>query len=187
MTGGDEIIHRDHVNLDKVLSVLESTVDLLTSDKGGAGEPSAVSVLHSIVYYIRTFPDRMHHPKEEAYLFPLLFKRRPDAHDLIATLEAQHSEGEALILELNDAVTGFDKSSAPSKERLQETSKAYIKFQRQHIGLEERELLPMARQSLSVDDWNRVQKAFVTDSDPLFGENIETGFRILFEHITKSR
>jgi len=37
MTGGDEIIHRDHLNLDKVLSVLWSTVDPLTDEKAVGG------------------------------------------------------------------------------------------------------------------------------------------------------
>lgn len=185
MIGADEIIHRDHVNLDKVLSVLKFTVDRLSDDKGVGGDSSASSVLHSIIYYIRTFPDRMHHLKEEAYLFPLLLKRRPESKDIIARLVEQHEEGKSRIEELNDAVVGFDKTSGESKSRLLNAANAYIEFQRQHIGLEERELLPMAREALTADDWDQVRKAFVSDNDPLFGENMETGFRVLFERITK--
>jgi len=186
MPDAAEIIHRDHLNLDKVLSVLWSTVDPLTDEKAGAADPNALNILNSIVYYIRTFPDRLHHPKEEKFLFPLLLKHRPEAGALIAQLEEQHQEGESRIQALYNAVTAFDKSSEASKLNLRISANDYIRYQRQHIGLEESELLPMARKALSPDDWKQIQKAFASDNDPLFGENMDTGFRVLFERITKS-
>ena len=65
MTDAIEIIHRDHVNLDRFLNVLETAVDGLAPDQP---KPN-LEPLYSAAYYIRVFPDRCHHPKEERYLF----------------------------------------------------------------------------------------------------------------------
>ena len=65
MTDAIEIIHRDHVNLDRFLNVLETVVDGLAPD-----QPKLyLELLYSAFYYTRVFPDRCHHPKEERYLF----------------------------------------------------------------------------------------------------------------------
>ena len=123
MTDAIEIIHRDHVNLDRVLNVLETTVDGLAPDQP---KPN-LELLYSAVYYNRVFPDRCHHPKEERCLFGAVRVR----------------------------------------------------------CLEERELIPVARNPLEPADWGAINRAFGTDSDPLFGENMETGFRSLSEKITR--
>ena len=65
MTNAIEIIHRDHVNLDRFLNVLETVVDGLAPDQLKLD----LELLYSAVYYTRVFPDRCHHPKEERYLF----------------------------------------------------------------------------------------------------------------------
>ncbi len=65
MTNAIEIIHRDHVNLDRFLNVLETVVDGLAPDQPKLD----LELLYSAVYYTRVFPDRCHHPKEERYLF----------------------------------------------------------------------------------------------------------------------
>lgn len=186
MTNAIDIIHRDHMNFDKVLKVLQDTA-LALSQGGGRATLAKLDLLYSIVYYIRTFPDRVHHPKEEKELFPLLLKRRPDAVALIARLQAQHAEGEARVAALSDAVDKLEKSPEDGKAQLQAAAEAYVTFQREHIGLEERELLPMARAALTAADWSSVDRAFGHDSDPMFGDNLETGFRTLFERITASK
>ena len=65
MTDAIEIIHRDHVNLDRFLNVLETAVDGLAPDQPKLD----LELLYSAFYYTRVFPDRCHHPKEERYLF----------------------------------------------------------------------------------------------------------------------
>ena len=63
MTDDIEIISRDHVNLDQVLNVLETAVDGLAPDQS---KPD-LEPLYLAIFYIRVFPDRCHHPKEERY------------------------------------------------------------------------------------------------------------------------
>ncbi|MDA0305889.1 MAG: hemerythrin domain-containing protein [Proteobacteria bacterium] len=181
MTDAIEIIQRDHVNLDRVLNVLETAVGGLAPDQS---KPD-LELLFLTVYYIRVFPDRFHHPKEEQYLFPALRARCPQAADLIDRLDGQHAQCAGLIDALDAALKAVDADYPAGLEELRAAVRAYVDFQRDHIGLEERELIPLARNHLEAADWGAINRAFSTDSDPMFGENMETGFRALFEKITR--
>ena len=181
MTDAIEIILRDHVNLDRVLNVLETVVDGLAPDQA---KPD-LEPLYSAVYYIRVFPDRCHHPKEERYLFRALRARCPETAELIERLEEQHGEGARLTDALDAALKAFDGGYPAGLEELRAAVRVFVDFQREHIALEERELIPVARNHLEPADWGAINRAFGTDSDPLFGENMETGFRVLLEKITR--
>jgi hypothetical protein len=52
-------------------------------------------------------------------------------------------------------------------------------------GVEEREVLPAARACLKDDDWKPIRRAFAKNTDPVFGEHIEMGFRALFDRTTR--
>ncbi len=181
MTDAIEIIQRDHINLDRVLNVLETAVDGLAPDRA---KPE-LEPLYLAIYYIRVFPDRCHHPKEERFLFAALRMRCPETDELIERLEEQHAEGARLIDALDAALKPFDAGYPAGLEELRAAVRAYVDFQRDHIALEERELIPVARNHLEPADWGAINRAFGTDSDPMFGENMETGFRALFEKITR--
>ena len=90
-----------------------------------------------------------------------------------------------MIDALDAALKAFDGAYPDGLEELRATVRAYADFQRRHIDLEERELIPVAHNHLEPADWGAIYRAFGTDSDPLFGENMETGFRALWEKITR--
>lgn len=184
MARANNVIHLDHVNFDKVLNVLQETVKALVTGEGRDRQKE--DLLYSIIYYIRMYPDRVHHPKEEECLFPILLKKCPDVLDLIEKLKGQHAEGAGRIRELTEALNAFSASPDNARDRLMNAASAFVTFQRDHIGLEERELLPKAVEVLSSEDWNHIEKAFRSNVDPVFGENVETGFQSLFNRITAS-
>lgn len=175
------VIHLDHVNFDKVLNVLQETVKSLVDEEGKHRQKQ--ELLYSIIYYIRMYPDRVHHPKEEECLFPILLEKCPDTFDLIESLKDQHTESVERIGELSEALEAFTAFPDEARDRLRDAASSFVTFQREHIGLEERELLPKAIEVLSSEDWGRIEKAFRSNVDPIFGENVETGFQSLFNRI----
>jgi branched-chain amino acid transport system ATP-binding protein len=187
MNDAIDIIHREHVNLDRVLGVLEDEVRRLITANGRSNGKPDLELLYSVVYYIRIFPDRVHHPKEEKFLFPALVERSPELKDVIDELERQHTEGERRIDDLEAALRRCDTCFPDGISELQKASDSYVDFQRRHMSLEERELMPQAREVLESGDWASINRAFAKDSDPLFGEIVETGFRVLLERITNQR
>ena len=84
-----DIIHDEHRALASVLQGLRFIVDGI---RDGKMQPD-FRLLAAMVDYITRVPEKVHHPKEDDYLFPLLCRRSEKAAELIDTLEKQHSEG----------------------------------------------------------------------------------------------
>jgi branched-chain amino acid transport system ATP-binding protein len=51
------------------------------------------NVFRAMIYYIDAFPERFHHPKEDAHLFKRLQERHPSAAPLLDRLRADHRNG----------------------------------------------------------------------------------------------
>ena len=54
----------------------------------------------AMFHYIETFPEKLHHPKEDDFLFARLRERRPDAGPLLDGLEREHEVGRERFVEL---------------------------------------------------------------------------------------
>ncbi len=180
MTSAIDVIHTDHVNIVRVLDALEATVE-------PAGGKPDFEMLERIVYYLRVFPDRFHHPKEEKFLFPALAAHDPKAEPVIEELERQHAEGEKLLNLLAERVHAADTDYPDGMDALRRIVDTYVAFQKSHIALEESEILPRARSAVAEADWRAINRAFGADHDPLFGANLETGFRALHAKITAKK
>ncbi len=173
-------IQEEHRTLDKVLGVLSTALDALT-DKGP--KPS-LDLLYSIIYYVRVFPDKLHHPKEEKILFPALRRHRPELAPTMDQLAKQHEEGRERLADLHSKLVAFDQNYPAGLDELLAVGREFVASQREHMSLEEREILPAAKACLTSRDLASIRQAFAINADPLFADNIEAGFRALFARIT---
>ena len=64
-------------------------------------------VLRAMLYYLDTFTERMHHPKEDRFLFDPLRKRGAGPDALIAELERDHAEGSASLLRVEQCLIRY--------------------------------------------------------------------------------
>jgi len=181
MVDAVQLIHQDHVNLDKVLTVLLEV---------GGGLPEhrsedAISVLNDCVYYIQVFPERVHHPKEEAVLFPFVRRKRPDLAPVLDELEAQHEQGRKAIDGIAEGLRKLESDWTGNREAFQNQVRSYVESQREHMSIEEREILKPVQASLTSVDMSTINNAYGVATDPLFGENLATGFQSLLKRITR--
>ncbi len=179
MTKAIDKIRAEHRELARVLGCLAGAI----ADLRDIGRRPDLELLYSILYYIRVFPDRYHHPKEERYLFEALARRDPSARPLIDRLRQQHQEGDRLIDRLAAALRDHERHFPAGYEALAEAAETYLEFQAGHMQTEETELLPLAEAKLTAEDWGVINNAFAQNSDPLFAENLEAGFLALRERI----
>jgi branched-chain amino acid transport system ATP-binding protein len=175
-----EQIRQEHRNMDRVLRALLAAVE---SFDDTAPPTREIEFVHSILYYIRVFPDRLHHPKEEDYLFRALRRRAPEAGEIIARLEHEHRDGTARLDDLYRSLVDYERDPAAGHQVLQQRVRDYVAFERAHMRCEEDELLPMAQASLKDEDWFRIDDAFQRSRDPLFQEDISLAFRTLYDRI----
>jgi hemerythrin-like domain-containing protein len=143
------------------------------------------SLLQALVRYIEQYPDRLHHPKEDQLLFPVLRERDPSAAPILDELESQHRQGPAVIAEVSRALVRW-KSDATALDDFAAAVERYAEFQWCHMRLEETEVLPRAQQTLLPSDWVRIDQAFGENGDPLVGVGTHEEFRELFRHVVNA-
>jgi hemerythrin-like domain-containing protein/nucleotide-binding universal stress UspA family protein len=170
-------IQDEHRSVAAVLRLLEHLVG--TAQRSG-WTPLDNRILRGALHYLRAFPEALHHPKEELYIFARLRGRSPELDRTLDELERQHVEGATLLDGLGREVEACEREEPESMARLCEALEAFALAQRQHIRMEEQVILPAAREHLSEHDWNEVAEAFGENGDPRFGADDTTDFRTLF-------
>ena len=173
------IIKTEHRNLESVLFTLGHLVKEIEKDK-----LIPLNVFHGIVYYLDSFLDRYHHPKENKYLFPALLERHPKSTNIIEQLGKQHGQGEKLLSNVAKALSAFEFLGQAGFSRFRDAVQEYIDFERNHIHLEETEILPLAKQHLTASDWLPIETAFLGNEDPLFGTGPSSEFQTLFNSLS---
>jgi len=172
------IIKSEHQNLIAVLYSLEMLIEEIENKK----HPD-FAVFHGLLTYIDRFLDRYHHPKENDYLFPRVMARAPDTTELVKKLGRQHKEGEQLFVEMLKALSAYEFSGDNEFPGFREAVLKYTRFERDHVLIEERDLLPRAREALEASDWKEIDAAFGENQDPMFGEKWDSEFSDLLNKL----
>lgn len=172
------VIYNEHRSLSAVLSGLKSLARM-------TGDPQVrpdFAVLHAMIYYIDAFPERMHHPKEDQYLFARLAERDPGAKELIESLKAEHVTGATMVRELERELNEFETVWPRGADQFAAAVDAYAQFHWTHMRREEHDLLPRAEKAFTPEDWRAIDEAFSTNEEPI-ADLRETDFKALFQRI----
>lgn len=164
-----DIIHGEHRALASVLQALRYVVGEIRAGRLQAD----FRLLSAMIDYITQVPDRIHHPKEDDYLFPRLRARSAAAGPLIDILERQHLEGYRMTVELLQALVHYQSIGGAGFDGFDAVVQRYLDFTWQHLNQEEGELLPLAREALTAADWEEIDAAFSANFDPYSGEHGE--------------
>ena len=173
------IIRNEHRNLGAVLFSLDRLVDEVEK-----GKHPDFKVFHGLFTYIDRFLDEYHHPKEEAYLFPILKKRCPEITAVLEERRQEHHDGEIRLAEVLKALSAYEFLGESEVAGFCKAVRGYTAFEREHAIQEEKQILPLAEEKLLPADWERIDAAFADNDDPLFGETPRAGFENLYTTIT---
>lgn len=163
-------------------AVLHGLLHLAREIRERGAEPN-FPVLSAMIYYIDAFPERFHHPKEDRYLFPLVRARAPAVASTLDRLEAEHRLGATKMRTLMQALTRYREGGEPEAAAFMAALQDYVAFERDHMGREEREILPAAQAHLTAGDWEAVDAAFSGSTDPLLGAAPELHWAQVFSRI----
>lgn len=169
--------HQEHVFFERLLGLLERELAAFHAAK----HPNYELML-DILTYLRHYPDRLHHPREDA-TFAYLVKHDASLGKQVDQLRQEHGQiaqaGDQLITLLNEVADG----AMLPREQLEACAKAYLSLYRKHVQTEEREVMPRARKLLSDQEWEAAAKSVPHEPDPLFGEAFEDRYRELRRRI----
>lgn len=172
------LIREEHRTLAALLHALKHLVREIRANRL---KPD-FTLLRAIVYYIDAYPERMHHPKEEAFLFGPLALRTHEVDPDLAILRAEHESGERLIRDLGHTLLRYEHEGQSGFALFAVSVESYATFYYQHMEREEKVIIPAALKKLAPADWEALNQAFEGNSDPLKGAG-ELHFRELFSQI----
>ena len=173
------LIRDEHRSLAAVLRAIEHVV----AKANAAEQMPDFSLLRAMLYYLREFPERRHHPHEDQVLFARIKTRTRDADAAIAELQDEHNQGEELLATLAKALDDWESGATDAGARFAATLSGFTVFYFAHMQKEEQLVLPVAERVLSAEDWHAVHVAFEANRDPMFGEDTANEFRHLFSRI----
>ena len=166
-----EVLEAEHRVIHKVVAGMSVLAEQLES-----GDPVDVSLLDSIVVFLRTFVDRCHHGKEETFLFPALIRRGVPSHGCpIGGLTMEHQKGRMMVGEFADAIRGYAAGEPPARDNLVKSLRALVALYPSHIWKEDYLLFPLAVKLLTPEDQQDLMHKFDTvDREP--GLGVHEGF-----------
>ncbi len=181
------VIRDEHSTLSAVLR----SIGLLLAESRRHRVPLDFQVLRAMLFYIDEFPEKVHHTKETALLFPKLRARSAEVAAVIDRLDDDHSRSHRAVLDLEHDVLALEMMSDAAdaqarRVRFEDDMNAYIAGYLDHIRTEEVEILPLAEKVLTAGDWAELDAAFMQNRDPLTHRDPDDAFRPLFKRILMS-
>ena len=172
------ILKNEHRSISAVLSGLK---ELAHMAHHATGRPD-FGVFRAMLRYIDEYPERLHHPKEDEYLFARLAARLPEAKPLLEELQAEHVEGARRVRDLERALLFLEDRWPAGVREFSEAVDGYAQFHWNHMRREEEKVLPLAELHLSQADWDLIGRAFAGNDDPI-ADLREKDFQVLFSRI----
>jgi len=172
------ILKDEHRSISAVLAGLKDLARMANE----ALERPDFRVFRAMLRYIDEYPERLHHPKEDKYLFARLAERHPAARPLLADLHAEHEEGARRIRDLERSLLFLEDRWPVGGRDFLRLVDDYSQFHWNHMRKEEEKVLPLAEKHLSDADWKMIGDAFAGNEDPI-ADLREKDFRVLFSRI----
>lgn len=140
-------------------------------------------VFRAMLYYLDTFSERMHHPKEDRFLFSAMRKRGAGTNGLIDGLEREHAGGEQALRQIEQYLLRYEEGGDKEFPAFAAAVEQFVRGYREHMRKEENEVIPLAEKLLTAADWTEMDRAFEENRDPLAAERDTRDFEKLFTRI----
>jgi hemerythrin-like domain-containing protein len=173
------VISLEHRSIASVLSGLSHFAE---RGMQGARVPDS-RVFRAMIHYLDLFAERMHHPKEDAFLFARLRARTHLADDVLDRLQQDHFFGAAALRAVEHAFLRYEEGGAPFFAEFAREVRRYVAFHREHMRVEETYIFPLAKLELTEKDWRAIESAFSANVDPLASADQAHDLEALFTRI----
>ncbi|MCL4697217.1 MAG: hemerythrin domain-containing protein, partial [Burkholderiaceae bacterium] len=175
-----ETLYVEHRTIVAVLDAMSALLERTSAE----GRPLATAPLQAILHYLDVFPERHHHPKEEELLFPAVRAHSRDADAIVERLHGQHVRGYEALRALQQKLVRVELSGPAEAGAFMAAAREFLERYREHIQLEEMQLMPIARRVLPRAEWARLEQQFRQRPDPLLADSAPLEPRTLLQRIT---
>lgn len=171
--------HREHMRFAWLLDFLQQQITAFH-----LGRHPNYELMRDAVHYLQHYADRFHHPREDV-AFERLAERDPGTRLKINRLLQEHRvirlSGETLLKLLDDIL----EDTVIERTTVEAAAATYLVYYRHHLAMEEADIMPLAEQLLTPDDWAAAAAAVPPGPDPMFGNDIDARYRDLRTQIVR--
>ncbi len=155
------------------------------------GSRPSSAFFEKAVDFARTFADKYHHFKEEHVLFlQLAQKKQGEVDAQLEALRYEHERGRSLVTGIESALPGYEANDPIKTGELLENIAAYVSLLRHHIHIEDHVFYPMARKTLTSDEFAALNPEFLKANNKYGADTFERCHKIVVDMgsiITHSR
>jgi len=155
-------LSRDHRNIERVLTLMRVQLDFLHSSSS-----AGLMLLVNAANYLLHYPGLLHHPLEEL-MFEQVVERDPSAADVLSRLRTEHASLTTKAADLVACVGLEQMHAGDGQDGLCRIGNELILANGDHMQYEEREVFPLAVDTLSRKQWDDIGARLVSRDDPLF-------------------
>jgi hemerythrin-like domain-containing protein len=172
-------LREEHRAIERLLKAIEHQLAIFER-----GDRPDYDVLEAAADYFSDFPDRCHHPKEDAVYRRM---RTIDARAADATmgLESEHRRIGELVRQFRETVCAVLADREVPRAGFLQFAHDFVDEQRRHLAEEETRFFPLAERLLSDADWAAVDAETPEERDPLFGAETASKFDALRDDILR--
>jgi len=171
--------HGEHMRFAWLLDFLQQQMTAFH-----AGKHPNYELMRDAVHYLQHYAGRFHHPREDV-AFARMADRDPDTRLAINRLLQEHRvievAGAALLKHLEDIL----EDTVIERTAVEAAAATFLIYYRHHLAAEESDILPLAAQLLTREDWAAAAAAVPSGPDPMFGDDIDARYRDLRAQIVR--
>lgn len=173
-------LHRDHVNLGRVLNLLVSQLNEFYE-----GRESDFDLKIELLEYIESYAELLHQPTEDL-IFDLARERVGKKRPLLEKTAQQHASLIGLTRKFRQSLEGIMQGAIQARDEIEIEGREFIALQRQHILTEESELFPVLDACIDDDEWDQIEQKMPKLDDPVFGKPDSNRFRTLVQYLSEA-
>jgi len=174
-----DILMEEHKVIQRVLTALESAAQRL--DQKQTVRPG---FFLDAADFIKNFADGCHHKKEEGVLFKaMVASGLPAQGGPVSVMLAEHEQGRLFTGLMRDAAQKLKAGDQSAREQVTRNAHSYVALLRQHIYKEDNILFPMANQTISLANQERVAEDFERVEHDEIGEGVHEKYLALAESL----
>ena len=170
-------IHQDHVNMARILKLINSEIEALAAE-----EPRNLEILDDAIRYMINFADKVHHAKEDI-MFGCLMEAAPDTREMIEDILEEHQQIYKKGTEFQELVQAVEFGDFVLRDKIVAKGTDYVNTLYAHMSKEEENLLKKAKEVLTDEDFSELDLHHDPNADPIFGEKIQKEYRDLYTYI----
>ena len=176
-----DIIREEHRSIYAVLDGLR-----YLARRNFAGDATVdPKLFRAMLHYLETYAERLHHPKEDQYLFAAMRQYGPQAEAVIQRLERDHAHGERALRDLDHCLARCELAGETRFAAFANAAEEFVRDYIEHMNKEETEVFPLALKLFTPEDWAAIDAAYRAEHDPFIAKQEKRDLSDILDHIVR--